>query len=278
MNVGFLNDDAVRASRRFRSLHQPPEHPWVLANVSDAEGARLIESLGAKAISTTSAGIAWVLGHPNSRKLPIRLLARAVRQIVESVQLPVTLDAETGYSDQPAQAARRLRPILETGIAGINIEHGADNAAWLAAKVFAIRNCAEKMNLDLFINARTDVHLRAENDSQARVDETLTRASMLEAAGADGLFVPGLSDPIQIRQITHGTHLSVNVLASPELPRLIELERLNVRRLSAGNALSHLIVEHLTHVLERSHGGDFFLSHNDHVMYAQLQTLFAVIH
>src|SRR6185295_11605676 len=126
---------AQATSAVFRKLHQQAGQPLVLANVWDAGGARIVESLGAKAIATTSAGVAWSLGYADGNALPIDELAHLVRSIVRTVKVPVTIDAEGGYANEPNAVASGLRPLFETGIAGINIEDGADAPSVLATKI-----------------------------------------------------------------------------------------------------------------------------------------------
>src|SRR5689334_16828047 len=89
----------------FRDLHGNPEKPLILPNVWDVAGARLVESLGAKAVATTSAGVAWSLGYQDGNRVPSRLQARLAEEIVKVVKVPVSVDFEAGYSDQPAIVA-----------------------------------------------------------------------------------------------------------------------------------------------------------------------------
>ncbi len=101
-----------------------------------------------------------------------------------------------------------------------------------------MKKVAAREGVDLFVNARTDVYLRSLVPEQLRVTETLTRARRYESAGADGIFVPGVIAPSEIRVITSSMTLPLNVLAWPGLPPSSELEALGVRRLSAGSAIA----------------------------------------
>jgi 2-methylisocitrate lyase-like PEP mutase family enzyme len=264
----------VNTTPLFRSLHQQPGQPLVLANITDPGSARLVESLGAKAVATTSAGVAWSLGYADGNRLPIDQLAHVVRGIVGAVRVPVTIDVETGYSDEPSAVAERLKPVLETGIAGINIEDGSDAPDVLALKIESLKRSLSSTGLDLFINVRTDVYLR--NLSPEKVSETLRRATIYRSAGADGLFVPGIADAAQIAEVASGTELPLNVMSVPGLPRLQELARLNVRRLSAGSALAQVLWQHFARL---SHqfliDGDSSVFAGDSMSYGQLQALFA---
>jgi 2-methylisocitrate lyase-like PEP mutase family enzyme len=139
-----------------------------------------------------------------------------------------------GYSNEPSTVGENLKAILASGIAGINIEDGTDEPALLAKKIEAIKRIASSMNVDVFVNARTDVYLQNLVADQKKVEETLARAAIYRAAGADGLFVPALADLAQIAKITAGTELRVNLLAWAGLSKVSELGKLGARRISAG--------------------------------------------
>src|ERR1700677_5307411 len=109
------------STQRFRNLHQGPGI-LLLPNAWDAVSARLIESLGAKAIATTSAGLAWSHGYPDGNALPEDQLIAATRDIARVIRVPLTVDIEAGYSDDPVAVARLVARILVLGVVGINID------------------------------------------------------------------------------------------------------------------------------------------------------------
>jgi 2-methylisocitrate lyase-like PEP mutase family enzyme len=266
---------AQATSAVFRKLHQQPGQPLVLANVWDAGGARLVESLGAKAIATTSAGVAWSLGYADGNKLPVDELAHFVRGIVRTVEVPVTIDAEGGYAAEPSAVVEGLKPLFATGIAGINIEDGADAPGVLATKIEAIKRSTAALGDDVFVNVRTDVYLRQLSPNETKVAEVLKRARIYREAGADGLFVPGIVDASQIREVASGTELPLNVMAFPGLPGLAELAKLGVRRLSAGSAMSQVLWLHLSVLAQRFLAeGDSAVFGEASMNYGQLQALF----
>jgi len=220
----------------FRALHQNTT-PLRLANAWDAGSARLIESVGAPAIATTSAGVAWALGYPDGDTLPIRDLAAVVAAITRIVHIPLSVDFEGGYADDPARVGENIAPLLDAGAVGINIEDGSGTPDRLAAKIEHIRRVAAGKGVDLFINARVDVYLKGLAPPADRVTEVIARARRYRDAGADGIFVPALVDPAQIRQVVGATPLPVNLLAWKDLPPAAALAALGVRRLSAGSGI-----------------------------------------
>lgn len=218
----------------FQALHQGPS-PLILCNAWDAGSARMMASLGARAIATTSAGLAWALGIADGNRLPADLLLSAAAHIVRAVpDLPVSIDMEAGYSDDPAAVADLAGRIVATGVVGINIEDGAGAPGLLADKIRAIRAA---VGPGLFINARTDVYLKGLAPPADRAAEVIRRSALYTAAGASGLFPAGVTDPLEIKMIADNIKVPLNVMARPGLPDAAALATLGVRRLSAGSAL-----------------------------------------
>jgi len=223
----------------FHSLHR--DGLLLLANAWDAGTARLIESLGAKAVATTSAGVAWSHGYPDGDLLPVRRLVATVADIVRVIRVPLTVDVEGGYSDDPAAVAETVAGLIDVGAVGINLEDGGGDPELLCAKIEHIKRASARLGVALFVNTRTDVYLRGLAPPERRVEETLARAARYRAAGADGLFVPGLTEEAQVRAIAADAGLPLNLLARPALPPAAELERWGVRRLSAGSDISQSV-------------------------------------
>jgi len=206
----------------FRRLHAGPEI-LILTNAWDGVSAKLLESLGAKAVATSSAAVAWAHGYRDGNALPAPLLLATLRDIVRVVSVPVTADIEAGYSDDPHAVAETVRALGDLGVAGINLEDGGGSPDLLCAKIEAIRNY-------IFINARTDLFL---HNTGLSLDETLVRAARYADAGADGIFVPGITDAKTIETLAREIRLPLNVMARPGLPPASELQRLGVRRVSS---------------------------------------------
>ncbi|HEV2676012.1 MAG TPA: isocitrate lyase/phosphoenolpyruvate mutase family protein [Aliidongia sp.] len=220
----------------FHGLHQNTT-PLRLANAWDAGSARLIESVGAPAIATTSAGVAWAQGYPDGDTIPVRDLAAVVAAITRVIRIPLSVDVEGGYAADPAGAGETIAAILDAGAVGINIEDGRSPADLLASKIEAIKRVAAARGVDLFVNARIDVYLAGLVPEEERLAETIRRATLYREAGADGIFVPALTQPEAIRAMADATPLPLNVLAWRGLPPAAELATLGVRRLSAGSGI-----------------------------------------
>jgi 2-methylisocitrate lyase-like PEP mutase family enzyme len=223
----------------FRRLHH--EGLLVLANAWDAGTARLIESLGAKALATSSAAVAWSHGYADGDLLPVRLLVATVADIARVVSVPLSVDMEGGYSSDPAAVGAAVAGVIDAGAVGINVEDGVGDPDLLCAKIERAKRAGVRLGVDLFVNARTDVYLRGLAPADRRVDGTLARGERYRAAGADGIFVPGLADATEIQAIASAARLPLNVMARPGLSSPSELEALGVRRLSAGSWIAEAI-------------------------------------
>ena len=228
---------------RFHALHA--DGLLCLANAWDGGSARLAQAAGARAIATSSAAVAWAHGWPDGDALPVELLLQTTRAVAGAVDLPVTIDIEGGYSDEPARVGELVTALLAAGAVGINIEDGSKDPALLCAKIAAGRAAAAAAGVDLFINARIDTWLRGLAAPARRVAETLARAARYRAAGANGLFAPGVTDAAEIAGLVAGTDMPVNVLAWTGLPDAARLQSLGVRRLSAGSAISEAMHGHV---------------------------------
>ena len=221
----------------FHDLHR--SGLLILPNAWDAGSAAIMRSLGARAIATTSAGCAWALGWPDGDVLPPERAIQMCADVARAAGgLPVSVDFEGGYSDDPAEVAATARRLVAAGAAGINIEDAGGSAEALAAKIAAIRAA---VGPDLFINARCDLWLAGVGAPEGRLAEATRRAALYAEAGADGFFAPGLTEPEAIRALTDAVALPVNLLAMPGLPAAAELERRGVRRLSAGSGITSAV-------------------------------------
>lgn len=229
----------AESAKSFHGLHR--EGLLLIANAWDAGTARLIESCGAKALATTSAGVAWAHGYADGDYLPVRLLAGTVSEIARVISIPLSVDIEGGYSDDPATVNEAVGMIVDAGAVGINIEDGDAKPDLLAAKIEQAKQAGAKRGIDLFVNARTDVYLRGLAPDDRRIEETLARAERYRAAGADGIFVAGVTKPDEIRALASAIPLPLNVLARPGLPDAAALASLGVRRLSAGSGITQTV-------------------------------------
>lgn len=233
----------------FHELHHG-NAPLLLPNAWDLGSALAFADAGYPAIGTTSFGIAASAGLPDGdRSGKAATLALAA----QLVQLPVhvTTDIEDGYSEDPAEVAGCVAELAALGVAGVNIEDSRDgnlvDPAAFAAKIAAVK----RRNPGIFVNARVDNYWVSEHATR---DAVLHRARLYADAGADGIFVPGLAEEDDIRGVTAGIGLPVNVLAHPSFG-VAELGKLGVRRVSSGSLPYRAAVDAAVDVLNALRDG-----------------------
>lgn len=226
-----------------RSLHG--DGVLVLPNAWDAASAAVIADAGAKAIATTSGGVAWSLGRTDGHGLAREEMVEQVRRIAEAVEVPVTADIEGGYGPAPEDVATTVAAVIGAGAVGVNIEDSRAPGGPLftapeqAERLRAARAAAERAGLPgLVINVRTDVFLFGIGAPEGRLDDVVARAAAYAGAGADCLFVPGLTDLDVLASLVKATPLPVNVMAGPGAPAVAELAAVGVRRVSLGTAVA----------------------------------------
>jgi 2-methylisocitrate lyase-like PEP mutase family enzyme len=227
----------------FRSMHHAPPL-LILPNAWDAVTARLFVKAGARAIATTSAGIAATLGYADGQHVPRELMVEAIARIARVVDVPVTADVESGYADSSKGVGESIRAVIKAGAVGVNLEDSTgDPSQPLFAleqqieRIQAAREAADNADVPVVINARTDVYLANVGDVASRLAETLRRLNAYREAGADCLFVPGVTDTPTLTQLVHSVPGPLNVLAGPGMPLVADLQRVGIARLSVGSAI-----------------------------------------
>jgi 2-methylisocitrate lyase-like PEP mutase family enzyme len=221
--------DQARKAKAFRALHKSGV-PLVLFNIWDAGSAKAVAMNGAKAIATSSWSVAAAHGFVDGERIPFELAIENLRRIVCATELPVTIDLESGYEDVGAT----IGLAITAGAVGCNLEDSrpADGSLREIAEQFArIREARRSVDAAFFINARTDAFLQPGDD---QIGAAIARARAYAAAGADGIFVPGLEDKTLILQLVEASPLPVNIMVGDRTPTLRELAAIGVARVSHG--------------------------------------------
>ena len=217
---------------RFRALHV--DGIFVMPNPWDVGSAKLLASLGFEALATTSAGLAWSLGKLDMQVSREELVAHVAR-IAAATPLPLNVDSERCFPDEPGGVAETVRMLADAGAAGCSIEDfdpaaGEIEALEVTAERVAIAADAEP----IVLTARAENHLHGVDD----LDDTIARLLAYRDAGADVVYAPGLADLDSIARVVEAVGIPVNVLALPNGPSVSELASIGVRRVSTGGALA----------------------------------------
>ena len=224
---------------RFAELHVKGA-PLLLYNAWDAGSAKSILDAGAKAIATSSWAVAEAQGYRDGEAIPIGLVAQIIARIAGTIDAPVTVDFEGGYSEDDRELADNISRLIDLGVIGINFEDRVVKGSGLysvdrqAQRLGTIRKAAEQKHVDLFVNARTDVFFEHGEDAAQAVDEALERAKAYAAAGASGFFIPGLTEDALIGRLCEAVTLPVNVMVMDGVPSNERLSKLGVARISYG--------------------------------------------
>lgn len=227
-------------ARQFAALHVKGR-PCVLYNIWDAGSAKAVRDAGAEAIATGSWSVAAAFGYDDGEKIPLELVLENLKRIVRAVDVPVTLDFESGYGRSAESVAANVVEVIAAGAVGINLEdqiigdEGLYPVDEQAARIRAARAAAARIGVPLFINARIDLFLKNPASAhEAHLTEALQRSEAYAQAGASGVFFPGLVDARLIGPVCANSALPVNIISKPGAPSNNELAHLGVARISHG--------------------------------------------
>ncbi|MEV7776777.1 isocitrate lyase/phosphoenolpyruvate mutase family protein [Kitasatospora sp. NPDC088351] len=218
----------------FAALHHHPGRPLLLPNAWDHASAVALAEQGFTAIGTTSLGVAAAAGLPDGAAATRRETLRLARRLGRGRFL-LSVDAESGFSDDPDEVAALAAELSALGAVGINLEDGRPDGTLAPAPLHAAKIAAVKAAApDLFVNARTDTYWTG---FDRPAPETVRRLDSYQQAGADGVFVPGLADPAAIEVLLGRLSVPLNILYTPAGPPLARLAALGVARVSLGSLL-----------------------------------------
>jgi 2-methylisocitrate lyase-like PEP mutase family enzyme len=244
----------------FHRLHVKG-HPVVLYNVWDAGTAQAVARGGAKAIATGSWSVAAAHGFEDGERIPLDAALANLREIVAAVQLPVTMDLEAGYGTSPDAVATSVTRAIGAGAIGFNLEdqviHGDTlyPVAEQEARVRAARAAADRAGISVYINARTDLFLKADpaRHDDALVTAALERAHAYARAGASGFFAAGLIGESLIARMCNECPLPVNILVRPTAPSNKRLAALGVARISYGPGPYRIAMQSVEEAARQAH-------------------------
>lgn len=222
-NVSKLRADFLQAHRGGEII--------VMPNPFDVGSARLLTTVGAKALATTSSGLAASMGRPDQSVTRDEMLAH-VEAIASAVDVPVNVDSEDCYSTTTRGVKKTAEMIAATGAAGFSIEDFDQKKGEILDVKSAARRvaAAKEAGGDLVLTARAENHLYGVRD----FDDTIARLIAYRDAGADVLYAPGFVIDTNIKRLVDAVEAPVNILALPGTPPVPALAELGVARVSVG--------------------------------------------
>jgi 2-methylisocitrate lyase-like PEP mutase family enzyme len=261
-------------ARTFKALHERNKL-FVIPNPWDGASAKLLAAQGFEALTTTSAGLAFVLGKPDNGVTREESLWNA-RLVVDNVDIPVAADLENGFGHRPEDAAETIRAAAAVGLVGGSIEDASGDPAnpiydfgLAVERVAAAAEAAHALDFPFTFVARAENYLHGRKD----IDDTIRRLQAFEKAGADVLFAPGLPGIEAIRTVVQSVGKPVNVVQSAGGISLAELEAAGVRRVSTGGGLARVALTALKKAGEEMQATGTFSFADDIVTTAWLNDL-----
>ncbi len=261
-------------AEQFKRLHDRSKI-LILPNVWDVVSARAFEELGFPALATSSAGVAAVLGYGDGQLISRGEMVEMARRIAAALSIPLTADMESGYG----AVAETVREILGAGVVGVNLEDGRPDEKAIVPtseqveRIREARKTANQVGVPLFINARVDVYLAGVGEPRERLPMALERGRAYVAAGADGVFVPGVVDRDTIAELARGIPAPLNVLAGPRSPTPEELAALGVARVSLGSGMHRATLSHARKLAQSLLAGGGFEFLEGNISHAEVNQL-----
>lgn len=248
--VNALSDKATT----FLSLHRPGD-PVILPTVWDAWSANLVQEAGFAALTVGSHPLADSLGKQDKEGMTFPEALARVREITAAVNIPVSLDCESGYGLKPEQL---IEGLLDIGVVGLNIEDTVHSEGGRlrepqehADYVAGLRQAADAAGVHVVVNARTDLFIRQDGDEETRLDRAIARLRLAAEAGADVLYPVGGHEPAAMRRLTSELPLPVNAIAGPAQGDRASFAELGVGRVSFGPFLQRALTEETNRLLQR---------------------------
>jgi 2-methylisocitrate lyase-like PEP mutase family enzyme len=228
-------------AEQLRALHIPGT-PVILYNVWDAGSAQAVAASGAKAIATGGHGVANSFGYEDGENIPLELVLANAARITASINLPFTMDIDTGYGETPEAVQQTISKVIEAGVAGINIEdklvgtNELRSTAEQVERLAAVRAAADEAEVPIVINARTDLFSLTDSSehNEELVTKAVERSKAYKEAGGDSFFAPLLSDINLIKSLCEQSPLPINIIRLPGMVSNEELAAAGVARISYG--------------------------------------------
>ena len=248
------NEVLQQRAEALLALHQPG-NPVILPTVWDAWSARLAVDAGFAALTIGSHPLADSIGKADQEGMTFEDVLTRVKQITAAVDVPISVDIESGYGESPT---RLITGLLDSGAVGLNIEDTVHSeggrlrsSSEHAELVGALRKAADAAGVHVVINARTDLFLRADGDESDRFDRAIARLKDAAAAGADSLYPVGFHDPDTLRRLATELPLPINAIALPDQSDPASFGPLGVGRISFGPFLQRALSGRAEELLAR---------------------------
>ncbi|UCH64444.1 MAG: isocitrate lyase/phosphoenolpyruvate mutase family protein [Ignavibacterium sp.] len=245
-----------KKSERFLALHKQ-DKLLVLPNVWNPITARILEAKGFPAAATASAAISSSLGYHDGEKIKLSTHLDIIKRIVDSVNIPVTADIESGYASNTSELKASINQIIDTGVAGINIEDSKGKEGIIrdtteqCERISTVRVVAEERGLHLVINARIDCFLSKDDKTMNEIsEEVIKRADAYIKSGADCVYPVGVLDLETIKALRKSINSPINILGSHRTIPLKTMQEVGLNRVTFGPFLFRSSLKKFVNIVE----------------------------
>ncbi|MCO6495148.1 MAG: isocitrate lyase/phosphoenolpyruvate mutase family protein [Bacteroidetes bacterium] len=252
-----MENQLTQKAKSFFDLHHS-DSMLILPNIWEPVGALLLQEIGYKAVATASAAMAFTNGVLDGEKITLDELIPQIAKIAKSVEIPVSVDFESGFAENNEQLAKNIEALIDIGVVGINIEdsdkknHSLISAEKQISKIKTIKEVAQKREIPFFINARTDIYIyKKEKSPESKLKESIERGLAYKEAGADCFYPIVMKNLEDIQATVESLKMPVNILTLPGIPDLQTLEDIGVARVSLGPSLLKYAVKAMKSLAEQ---------------------------
>jgi 2-methylisocitrate lyase-like PEP mutase family enzyme len=244
-------------AKDFLALHKQ-DKLLVLPNIWNPIGARILEAKGFPAAATASAAISSSLGYRDGEKIKLSTHLDIIERIVKSVEIPVTADIESGYASDIKSLRDSINKVIDTGVAGINIEDSVEEEGSLrnieeqCERISTVREVAEERGLHLVINARIDCFLSGNEKPVTEViAQVIKRADEYLKSGADLVYPVGILELKTISNLRKEISAPINILGSHRTIPLITMQKIGINRVTFGPFLFRSALKKFVNIIEK---------------------------
>lgn len=244
-----ISEQQKEKARKFSAMHRQPGM-FILPNAWDVGSAYVFEKQGFAAVATSSAGIAYAQGCPDSETVSFDDYLWIVERMSRRLNVPLSVDFERGYGETADEVKDNARKMLLAGVVGFNIEDGQPDGSlapleFQLAKIKALTELKAELDIDFVINARSCAYWLNIGNEETKLQTACERGNAFAEAGADCVFVPGAVDENTIRRLVVGIKAPLNIILNGKFNDFAQLRKLGVRRLSIGSSLVRYIFDRI---------------------------------
>ncbi len=230
----------------------------VLPNIWNPIGARILERKKFPAVATASAAVAASLGYADGENIKRSTLIDIITRIATSVDVPVTVDIESGYGETTSELEETVLQVITSGVVGINLEDSLQEGGALRSieaqceRIAAVRDIADQKGVPLVINARVDSFLtNTFGAKEEKLEDAILRAEAYTNAGADCIYPIGPGDKETLLLLKARIAAPLNALASAAAAPLSVLQEIGINRVSFGPFIFRSCVKKFEGIVDR---------------------------